>query len=393
MKTIRVSIRGSRRLAAACFVSAPILLLAQLVFAQGGLTPPGPPAPTMKTLDQLEARTPISSLPFTISASGSYYLTKNLSVTTGDAITITANQVTVDLNGFTIGSTASPTSGTAVVLVGVVDIIIRDGHIKGDVVFNGTTYSGNGFSHGVRSSVGPTGNVRVSGLAVSGCGLNGINLAGSFGSNVVESCTVRTTGGTGIQAAVISHSTASECGANGIVGGKIASDCVGQATGNGTGLTAGTAINCSGESAGGGLGLSADAATNCAGIGSMIGTGLDASLANNCFGFATDGRGINANTAISCYGQSNTSQGISAISASNCYGISLQNRGINVEIASGSYGVSQGGSFGINASRLAIHSFGSSNTGAGIGTNIAIGCIGINTAGPAVIATNKYNMP
>jgi hypothetical protein len=36
--------------------------------AQGSLTPPGAPAPTMKTLTQIEPRTPISSLPFTISA-------------------------------------------------------------------------------------------------------------------------------------------------------------------------------------------------------------------------------------------------------------------------------------------------------------------------------------
>jgi parallel beta-helix repeat protein len=42
------------------------------VFAQGSLTPPGAPAPVMKSLDQLDAklekRTPISSLPFTINA-------------------------------------------------------------------------------------------------------------------------------------------------------------------------------------------------------------------------------------------------------------------------------------------------------------------------------------
>src|SRR6187455_75010 len=74
-------------------------------FAQGPLAPPaGPPAPSMKTLDQVEARTPISSVPFTISASGSYYFTKNLQFqnTSGNAIAISASDVTLDLNGFTL---------------------------------------------------------------------------------------------------------------------------------------------------------------------------------------------------------------------------------------------------------------------------------------------------
>src|SRR5436190_2248196 len=87
------------------------LVAATAAFAQGSLTPPGAPAPTMKTLDEIDAklekRTPISSVPFTISASGSYYLTGNLAVTTGTAITISADNVTLDLNGFTISSTAS----------------------------------------------------------------------------------------------------------------------------------------------------------------------------------------------------------------------------------------------------------------------------------------------
>src|ERR1035441_10554007 len=80
------------------------------VFAQGSLTPPGAPAPTMKSLDQIEARTPISSLPYTISMPGSYYLTSSFNVNSGSAITITASKVTLDLTRVTLSSPeATPT--------------------------------------------------------------------------------------------------------------------------------------------------------------------------------------------------------------------------------------------------------------------------------------------
>src|SRR5476651_1165640 len=101
-------------------------------FGQGTLTPPGAPAPTMKSLDQIEARTPISSAPFTISASGSYYLTGNLAVTSGAGIIIAADFVTLDLNGYTISSTAASAANAGVGLSGSShhDITIRNGHIS-----------------------------------------------------------------------------------------------------------------------------------------------------------------------------------------------------------------------------------------------------------------------
>ncbi len=70
-------------------------------FAQGPLTPPGAPAPTMKTLDQIRPGIPITNLPFTISSWGHYYLTGNLTVfdTNQPAITVSAGGVTIDLNG------------------------------------------------------------------------------------------------------------------------------------------------------------------------------------------------------------------------------------------------------------------------------------------------------
>ncbi|RKX33704.1 MAG: hypothetical protein DRP64_20705, partial [Verrucomicrobia bacterium] len=69
----------------------------------------------MKTLQQIEPRLPLldSSLgvsvypsgTIVISQSGSYYLTENLTVSSGNGITINASGVTVDLRGFTIRST------------------------------------------------------------------------------------------------------------------------------------------------------------------------------------------------------------------------------------------------------------------------------------------------
>jgi len=69
--------------------------------AQGPLTPPGAPGVTMKTLQQIEPRTPISSAPYVITAPGAYYLTTNL-VSAGHGIVVQAPNVTLDLMGFTV---------------------------------------------------------------------------------------------------------------------------------------------------------------------------------------------------------------------------------------------------------------------------------------------------
>src|SRR4051794_35854724 len=96
----------------AAVVSLILAILPGSIWAQGALTPPGAPAATMRSLDQIEPRTPISSLPFTISSSGSYFLTKNLLVANANGITINATNVDLDLRGFTISATSgSGTSG------------------------------------------------------------------------------------------------------------------------------------------------------------------------------------------------------------------------------------------------------------------------------------------
>jgi hypothetical protein len=65
----------------------------------------------MKTLEQIEPRTPIAALPFTISSPGSYYVTGNLAgVANQDGIIINADNVTLDLGGFEIVGTGPDTT-------------------------------------------------------------------------------------------------------------------------------------------------------------------------------------------------------------------------------------------------------------------------------------------
>ena len=99
--------------------------------AQGSLTPPGAPAPTMKTLAQIEPRTPISSAPFTISAPGSYYVTTNLTPGVNqDGIVVAADNVTIDLNGFTLFG-GGGSSGEGISTSGArANIVVRNGTLR-----------------------------------------------------------------------------------------------------------------------------------------------------------------------------------------------------------------------------------------------------------------------
>ena len=85
--------------------------------------------PTPATL-YCDSRTPISSIPFTIDERGSYFLTACM---TGEAaqngITIAADNVTLDLNGFSLIGVAGSLDGVHV--EGAADnIVIRNGLIR-----------------------------------------------------------------------------------------------------------------------------------------------------------------------------------------------------------------------------------------------------------------------
>lgn len=344
-------------------------------FGQGALTPPGAPAPTMKTLDQIEARTPItntSSL-VTISQPGSYYLTHNLTVSSGDAIDINTNGVTLDLNGFTLTSTLNPASGNAIGLnTGVSDITILNGHVKGGVTNNAGVYRGRGFGYGIYGS--SVSNVRVAGVSVSGC-LYGIYL-GYGNSTVVESCTVQTIASEGIIASGVSHSTATQCGYSGIFA-DTASDCYGSSSGNGEGVYAGaSAINCYGNSTG-------------------AGTGLSAYNMQNCYGISSSGYGLSGTTAQNCYGSSNSGSayGLYVTTAQNCYGDngSSGGSGLFAYTAQNSYGMASGSGSGLYAYYIAIGCNGSSFSGTGLSAFIANVCHGESSSGTALSTTHNVN--
>ena len=77
----------------------------------------------------------------------------------------------------------------------------------------------------------------------------------------------------------------------------------------------------------------------------------------------------------------------------NSFGFSGTNRGISASIVTSSYGRCDGSSYGVFAQFIANDCLGISDTGIGLSAAIAIGCIGTNSSGPSVNATNRYNMP
>jgi hypothetical protein len=426
-----------------------LVLLTSPAFPQGSLAPPGPPAPTMKSLDQIEPRTPISSLPFTISSSGSYYLTANLNVTSGNAITVNASNVTLDLNGFAISSTAPSANGTAIMINdNLRNIAIGNGLIQSGVTVSGGVFSGSGFASGINyNSTAPV-NARVTNISVVGVLSSGIYLVSAPGS-VIESCSVNIAGNFGVGAVSVRDSIGLNCGGYG-VGGTIVDHCYGTGTGGGVGLSANVATNCRGDSDSSD-GLSASNAINCHGASSTSANGISGTNVAGSTGFSATGKGISAGEVSNSYGQSNgANDGIFADSALNCRGQSSTGRGLNVRnaencrasttssnpaidtytamgcsaenfgsgagifaqgpvtncyaqtsgagsgisaaMATNSYGRSTGSGFGLSAT-IAIGCSGSSNTGTGLSAFIGTSCTGSSTSGSALSITNRYNMP
>jgi hypothetical protein len=258
------------------------------VYAQGSLTPPaGAPAPVMKSLDQIEARTPISTSPIIINKPGSYYLTTNLSpsvtIYAPYAIDIATNGVTLDLNGFSIRSISNVANSCGIYIRGGVrNIQIQNGFIEGGVTNDGSgTFSNNGFDYAINydffSLIAPH-NLSVRGVAISGCSY-GISLPPSE-STAVTTCMVRTASGVGIYAGTIQNCVALDCRLNALTGIQIMDSRGVSLLSPGISATR-LAINCYGESSSGTAVVSTNAAFCTASR--VGGRAIQAIVANGCF--------------------------------------------------------------------------------------------------------------
>ncbi len=297
--------RSCRRAFVSVLAISSLFVLSGSLFPQGTLAPPGAPAPTMKTLDQLDAKlepriavnaanTPgdATSL-FKITQPGSYYLTGNIAGVSGKhGIAIASSGVTLDLNGFEVVGVAGSLDGVSSTVMNLANIAVTNGTVR--------KWGGDG----INFSTSFANNCRVMDVSTSDNTGNGLHAARDL---TAVNCAARNNASNGIMTVegAISNCQASGNSGTGIVtfSGAMISNCV--VSGNSTGgiSTGGvcTVLNCTVSS----TDLNSSAidvgygctVSNCAasGAGTGIRTGPGCTV-SNCTVRENFGNGILANS-------------------------------------------------------------------------------------------------